>query len=55
MKKQDKKHYLQVFFTEGEKLRLAHAAINRGMSMGALIREALRPVIAGKPKVLVKD
>ena len=48
MKKQPPKHYLQVFFTAGEKERLALAALKRGMSMGALIREALRQVI-GKP------
>ena len=43
------KHYLQVFFTADEKERLALAALKRGMSMGALIREALRQVIASKP------
>ena len=49
MKKQPPKHYLQVFFTVDEKERLALAALKRRMSMGALIREALRQVIASKP------
>ena len=51
MKKQPpSKHYLQVFFTADEKERLAIAALKRRMSMGALIREALRQVIASKPQ-----
>ena len=48
-KQTSNKHYLQVFFTADEKERLALAALKRGMSMGALIREALRQVIASKP------